>query len=215
MAKRLTILLILLVVSSSLCATNEINWFDRPFTFVYSKELDQSGDIATYLSLAYPALFVGIAQKSELVEIALSYAAVTLLSYALPSLLKEVIDRPRPYTYHNTSLGVGDNSSFPSRHTTAAFASAAFTHTLFAQKYPTHPLRKAVTTVGWTIALSTAILRIASGNHFVSDVVAGAVMGAGIGIGVPYLAQKIFKSSKNREIEVALAFPTIALSYRY
>ncbi|HTY08070.1 MAG TPA: phosphatase PAP2 family protein [Candidatus Edwardsbacteria bacterium] len=76
--------------------------------------------------------------------------------------LKYAVDRPRPEGPTTRS-----NSSFPSGHSTAAFALA----TVFAHEYPT------LSIPCYALATGVALSRIYLGRHYPSDVLAGAAIG--------------------------------------
>jgi membrane-associated phospholipid phosphatase len=50
-----------------------------------------------------------------------------------------------------------------------------------------HPLRFAVAGIGAALSIGVAVLKIIAGYHFITDVVAGALVGAGVGTLVPLL----------------------------
>ncbi len=96
----------------------------------------------------------------------------------LVRLLKEIIDRPRPYTFFYPDVAQGKVSvncifeiltanSFPSGHAATVFAAAVILNCFYGQKllylYP--------------VALLVAFSRIYTGVHFVSDVLAGILLG--------------------------------------
>lgn len=70
---------------------------------------------------------------------------------------------------HGPNQGIHEAScqSFPSGHTTAAFASA----TCFAAFYPP------AAPVAYTVAVAAGVNRVVKHQHFASDVVAGAALG--------------------------------------
>lgn len=76
-----------------------------------------------------------------------------------------------------------DNLSFFSSHTSTATALATVTHWLLRRRRVRSPL-PAVLGVG---ALLTGYLRIASDRHYLTDVLAGAAVGATVGTAVPAL----------------------------
>jgi membrane-associated phospholipid phosphatase len=78
--------------------------------------------------------------------------------------LKNAVNRPRPHQ--------GDRFSFPSGHTSNAFAVA----TVWARHYG---LKGAVP--AYTLAGLVGVSRLASGKHHLSDVVAGATLGYTVG----------------------------------
>jgi len=47
--------------------------------------------------------------------------------------------------------------------------------------------------VSYSLATATALLRVASGSHFMTDVLAGALIGTALGIGIPFLHATIGK----------------------
>ena len=79
------------------------------------------------------------------------------------------------------------NRSFPSAHTSMSFAGASFASYVFWKYNPESKWRILVTAISYSLAATVAVLRVASGNHFATDVLAGALIGTAIGIGIPAL----------------------------
>jgi len=109
---------------------------------------------------------------------------------------QRLIARQRPWvaaclkdpTGADCSTGSAANTSFPSGHTSVAFTSAVLECVNHGEMD--------VERKGWSVAACpltlslatlTGILRIASDRHYASDVVVGALLGAGIGYLVPTL----------------------------
>ena len=194
----LTFLLLVAISSFSLSADpiypldrTEVNSFDRLTMQPYNKTLDVAGDIASIVSMATPAIFLAL-PSSEYLNVGVMYAETLALTYGTSVLLKSVVNRERPYMYFDgypeKEVESGDsNKSFPSRHTAMAFASAAFSSYVFSKYYPDSEWRIPVIAVSYSIAAATAALRIASGNHFATDVLTGALVGTVIGFGIPAL----------------------------
>ncbi len=199
LGRLLILLCILCIVSSPLFAEN---WFDEQFIYPYNKNISFASDITSSLTLLAPSVFLFAAPASDWVEIGLTYGTTFLASYAVRTVLKETIKRPRPYQLpghdeiqpSNTS---DFDQSFPSGHTLLAFSSAAYTQTVFSLKYSDSPYKGAVTAATWALAATTAVLRVASGNHFVTDVLAGAAIGSALGFAGPYLTHLLFKDKDN------------------
>jgi undecaprenyl-diphosphatase len=196
---------------------NLVNPFDRQVMFPYSEPLSLASDITQYISILSPALFAFAAPASDWLEISALYATSALLSYGTRTLMKMSIERYRPYTYAIDSypsdpseLIEEERESFPSGHTIMAFTGAAFTQTLFSLRYPDSPYRTAGTIAAWSLAGATAVLRVASGNHFITDVLAGAAIGSLFGFAVPYLAWKFLPSWKSEHVSVMVG-PSSAL----
>ena len=168
-----------------------VNAFDRLMMQPYNKNLDVAGDITSIVSMATPALFLAL-PSSEYLNVGVMYAETLALTYGSSVLLKSLFNRERPYMYFDgypeKEVESGDSDkSFPSRHTAMAFASAAFTSYVFSKYYPDSEWRVPVIAASYSIAVATAALRIASGNHFATDVLAGALVGTAIGFGIPAL----------------------------
>ena len=144
-------------------------------------------DISTVTALS-AMLLPGIAQAAALAEdpanteaaiySSLTYAGTLSLTYAATALIKELFPRTRPFP----DISDDPEASFPSRHTAMAAAAASFATILsFTDSGP--DTVEAITLAGsWSAAVATGVLRVASGEHFLSDVVAGALIGAGIGL---------------------------------
>ena len=196
---------------------SSINSFDRLFLYPYSEPLSIASDVTQYVSLLTPAIFSLTAPASHWLEISALYATSAILSFGTRTAVKQAVERNRPYMYDQDSLSgnvedlLADGlDSFPSGHSIMAFTGAAFTQAVFSLRYPDSPYRKAATITAWTLAGATAALRVASGNHFVTDVLAGAAIGSFYGFVVPYLAWKFLPSWKGERFSVALG-PTAAV----
>lgn len=99
-----------------------------------------------------------------------AFVATVIIAYGCSAILKEIIDRPRPFVGVESQplipKGV-DDPSFPSGHATAAFALV-------------FPLLALVPRWVRVALLSGAVLvavgRVAIGVHYVTDVIAGALL---------------------------------------
>ena len=198
LGKLLILLLLLGLVASPLFAENS---FDEQFIFPYNETISLVSDITLALAMVAPSAFLFAAPSSDWVGLGLTYAPTVLASYAVRTVLKNTIARPRPYQvpgHIDTSPDSSDwNKSFPSGHTLMAFSSAAYAQTVFSLKYPDSPYKTAVTATTWALAATTAVLRVASGNHFVTDVLSGAAIGSVLGFAGPYLTHLLFKDKDN------------------
>lgn len=134
--------------------------------------------------------------QSALVD-AVLYAESASLSYALTNLSKVAVRRPRPRAYIDAAAHAGDptysNSntdselSFFSGHAaiTAALGATA-TYLAFARSPTTaRPWITLVAAVGLSALVSAE--RVRAGAHFPTDVIAGTIAGAGLGLVVPHL----------------------------
>ncbi len=103
---------------------------------------------------------------------------------------KALVHRSRPILYTAQAPSVaGDRDnrrSFPSGHTAAAFAVATSYAIMAQRQHLPHATRNEV--LLFSGAATVGALRVAAGRHFVTDVLGGAALGAGIG----WLTAKIY-----------------------
>ena len=170
---------------------DDINPVDRFFMQPYSKTFDDIGTITQFASLLTPAVLMA-APMEEWCTIGVMYAESVFFSYGLKELAKNLVNRPRPYMYFEGApekdIAEGDwNKSFFSGHTTLSFTGATFTSYVFSKYFPDSKWKLPVIVGSYGLATTTAILRMKSGNHFLSDVLVGAVVGSLSGFLVPYL----------------------------
>lgn len=109
---------------------------------------------------------------------ALLLIPVILLPWGVSLLIAEIVKRPRPYQRQPSVVPLGkrdvqpllrlliETPSFPSEHTTVAFAITVF--------FSSEPLLFSLMIV---IATLVSIGRIAVGVHYISDVIVGALIG--------------------------------------
>ena len=105
----------------------------------------------------------------------LRFMLIPLCTFVLVTVLRAVINAPRPYeTYSYTPVvnKTTSGKSFPSRHTVSAFIIAmAFLY-----------IRPSIGVIMMMIAMGIAVIRVLSGVHFIRDVVSGAALGLLVGM---------------------------------
>ena len=185
-------------------------FFMRP----YSKPLHIVGTGTMALAIATPALFA-IMPANEWLTIGTMYVETMLFAYGIKEWTKLLVYRARPYMYFDdypqNKLEDGDwNCSFPSGHTTMAFAGAAFTTMVFCQCFPDSNLKYVVAGGAFGIAAVTGALRMASGNHFLTDVLVGAAIGTACGFIVPFMHTQGFYGAFEKKSGSAKASVTPA-----
>lgn len=106
----------------------------------------------------------------------------------------------------NSASGKRSNSSFPSGHTTAAFAAA----TVFAVEYRDKPV---IPIVAYSIASLVGVSRITENKHWATDVFTGAILGYLTGRQVSFNYHR-FAKIKNAELKKRNTV-TFHLNYDY
>jgi len=129
---------------------------------------------------------LGIKGKNNFRDRSMIYGISTIISSATVLSLKKITKEERPD-------GSGNNS-FPSGHTTTAFAAAEFLRIEYKDVSPWYGV------AGYAVATATGVLRLYNNKHWVNDIVAGA------GFGIistklaywiyPVVKRKIFKDKK-------------------
>lgn len=148
-------------------------WLDRMMlAFSYNPAI-------VWMALGVLVLFFGRFKKPQF----LIYlgASIVLSAVFVSMLLKPIIRRPRPDLSHSTQVVVvqekpatiafNNNFSFPSGHTTVAFAGA----------YVVARRMKKYACWFYLLAFLTAFSRIYLGKHYFLDVLFGGLIGAGVG----------------------------------
>ncbi len=118
------------------------------------------------------------------------YANTLGFTLLITRVAKVVVQRPRPYVYGLDPGPVGGRSShlsFFSGHSSMTFAAAVAGSYLYGVQSPDEHARAALWGVELALASATANLRVRAGKHFYSDIVMGALVGAGIGATLPRL----------------------------
>jgi len=154
--------------------------------------------VAIGFAVVDPVL-TGVREKhmqSALVDAAL-YAESITITWALTNLAKIAVRRPRPRAYIEREAHKNDPTysnadtdsslSFFSGHSSMT-ATIAATATYLAFARAPHTLRPWLTLLlGTAVTAGVAIERVRYGAHFPTDVIAGAIAGAGVGVIVPHL----------------------------
>ena len=151
------------------------------------------------ISVAIPFGMLAVSLITENKELETgAYEAVGGLAIATAGteILKKLVNRPRPYqTYNNIYPDEIDlSNSFPSGHTSVAFASATSLFLVTKKWYLGIPA------LGWATAVGYS--RIYLGQHYPSDVLVGAVVGAGSAFASHWIHKKFFSGKKKKILTV-------------
>jgi undecaprenyl-diphosphatase len=121
----------------------------------------------------------------------LAAGAATLAASLIVGPLKDLFERSRPPEADpglGSLVAIPENASFPSGHAATAFAAATAIAILSPRMRP-YALGLAA-----AVALSRVYLRV----HYPLDVLAGALLGAGLGALAAIVALKLFRSAEPR-----------------
>lgn len=188
----------------------DINGFDKIWYNSYSSKLDTLGTITCAMNLAVLPIGVfaiesamGNFYATEWLNIGTMFLESWLFTFGTKNLIKTTVQRTRPYMYTDKvdegSLKDHDYTfSFPSGHSSDAFMGAAFLSYVFCQYYPDSKFKIPVIATSYAFAVGTGLLRVASGNHFLTDVAGGAVLGTVIGLGIPFIHHRMALSRFGR-----------------
>ena len=154
--------------------------------------------------------FTGLVSRNELIrETGRMLLQSLVYSGSLTLLLKTITARSRPYYSENQYEfnwfeNNNDKFSFPSGHSTVAFAVS----TVFAEKIDTWWSRAGV----YSIAALTAYSRVHDNQHWVSDAVLGSLIGFGSGY---FVVHHNDDCRKKQKFSILPAVNGIAFLYRF
>jgi membrane-associated phospholipid phosphatase len=174
----------------------QINGHETAFKNDFFKGVGQS---VTVVNIAAPLaiLTAGLVKHDKQLQKNAAYmVGGYLLSAAVTHGLKIVIQRQRPFEKYPfiVKRDEGGGYSFPSGHTSAAFYAATSLSILYPKWYVIAPSMLWASTVGYG--------RMYQGVHYPTDVLAGAIVGAG-SAWVAYKAQKWIDKKKAKKLQPA------------
>ncbi|MBO0947600.1 phosphatase PAP2 family protein [Fibrella forsythiae] len=130
--------------------------------------------------------------KSDLFTVGVMYVETMLLTNGVKSTVKNAVERTRPFAYNPAApladkLDKDTQRSFYSGHASNAFATAVFAAEIFRHYHPDSKAKPWVWVGSLGLATGTAYLRYEAGQHFPTDLLAGAAIGSLAGWGIPRL----------------------------
>ncbi len=175
------------------CAASQVPRIDRGALHWHSQAADVASNVTEVIALLAPvaADFLDVGLGQAFLEDMVVYGEVLSISGTATAAAKFAVQRPRPYVYGTASTAVlrspASYTSFFSGHTTVTFGALttlAMTETLRHGPSPWPWLVVAV------VGTSVAVERVLAGQHFPTDVLAGAAVGVGSGLLVPWLHRR-------------------------
>ncbi len=160
----------------------------------FSATADATSDAFFLTALALPVgLELGRGLDDDSLRRGAAYASAvggTALTAGIPKLIAR---RDRPYTYNQrpgvvayTAQAKGNDHSFFSGHTSIAFAALTSGAMLYNPTSRDDTARLGIWGGAGAVAAATGVLRIRAGQHFPTDVLVGAAVGTGFGLGLTY-----------------------------
>ena len=134
-------------------------------------------------------------KNDALFKESLCYGVSLGLSIGLSYGLKYIVNRPRPYITHPdyiNNLATEGSPSFPSTHTTIAFSVATSLTLMYPKWYVAVP--------SYIWAASVGYSRMNIGVHYPSDVLTGALLGAGSAYLTYELNKLLWKKTNNKPL---------------
>jgi len=175
------------------CDDSAINALDRVALGHYSQGAHSVATVAVAALLALPlALNAFDSGGAGWIEDTIVYGEALVFAQALVQLTKFAVRRTAPFVYDSNApedavRGADASRSFISGHAAMAFAATTAYAVTFWKRNPDSDLRWVVAGAGALLSLGVGILKIFAGYHFVTDIAAGALVGAGVGALVPLL----------------------------
>ena len=170
---------------------DDVNSFDRGAINPY--ESSQSGDVLATISYLLPlTTFLRDDTQRDWHTIGVMWLEATALNMGINGVVKSTVMRTRPYVYDaETPLDKKTTESarlsFYSAHTAATACNCFFMARVFSAYVEDSKAKVAIWAGAATLPAITGFLRVDSGHHFRTDVIAGYLIGAGIGYLVPQL----------------------------
>lgn len=167
---------------------------DRLVSGKWNPSYSFASDVTSVITFTAPLLFYLNQQvQKNWLTFSIIYGETMWLAFTVPMIFKGITQRIRPYAYQSSGApaeklySAETKRSFLSGHTTHSFSGAVFFAKVWSDLYPENRYNGLVWSVSLSLATATGVFRCISGNHFPTDVLAGAALGSLIGWGVPEL----------------------------
>ncbi len=193
-------------------ALNEktVLFFDKAGFQPYSSVIKDFSDYAAYLTIGSTLYCLYENDKQVFLNNMIVFGEILIAQSAVGKWTKTLSHRYRPFVYDEDvsfSKKTQRNSqhSFYSMHSSTVFSAATFGYFYYFQNYG-HNLF--IGSLLFGSASATAILRVASAQHFPSDVIVGAIIGSGI-------SYAICKDHQNKKVKLSIGINSVDISYKF
>jgi len=185
---------------TGLCDPADLNALDRTVVGLYSRPWQRFSDVTAYMAYGFPLVmgafdyFTGEEQgtlgdwATDLVIMGQAVGMTVLIT----DIFKYAVRRPRPTQFTEGAFSGSSEHllGFPSGHTSSTAAAAFAYASTFSLRHPNSPWRYGMWGLATALSGLTAAGRVKGGMHFYTDVLAGAFLGASLGIVVPHMQRK-------------------------
>ncbi len=195
------------------CTKSDVNWIDRTTVGWHSHAAHVAGDVLIVAdgvaAIVVDALDVRDARETAVDLVVIGEA--TLVTGALTTAAKYATSRPLPAVVNNQDPALARRSAgyraFWSGH-------AAIGATLAVSLAETMRLRheaasRWILAGGLAVTAGASALKLAAGEHYLTDVVVGAIVGAGVGWLIPRLhrvAPEVHVAADSRSVSLIVSF---------
>lgn len=201
---------------------SHLNRLDRPFSGRFDENASKISDALAIGLIASPLTLLALKLPNrDILKIGIMASEAGLLSYGLVGMSKGIFRRQRPFSYA-ANLPIGSSTfaldedakkSFFSGHTTMTTTALFFGASVFEAYRPNSKLRPFVYTFAATGGAAVAYLRMRAGKHFPTDVLLGYVVGANIGMIVPWLHRRY--NVRNRNIWLSFSGNSFNFNWKF
>ncbi len=173
----------------------DISGFDRISTRNWSLSAHKGSNVLLFSSYAFPFTLLAnsnLRTSGNVGSIGLLTFETVALNSAITGLTKELVKRKRPLLYNpqcplKKKQSPNATSSFISGHTSNVAALSFMTAQIHSDLNPNSNANPYIWATAAFLPALTGYLRVKAGRHFPTDVIAGYIVGAAIGILVPKL----------------------------
>ena len=198
---------------------SSIGKIDRGAIHYYSPKAGKRSDQLQVVGWLMPFAFaVPKSTRNDFWTIGLMSLETMLLTQGITGVFKSSVQRVRPFAYNENvpfedKMSIKAKRSFFSGHTSNYATLSFFT----AKVISDYSSNRNVKIVVWSLAATSSAFmghwRVKAGKHFPTDVIAGYLVGAGVGILVPHLHKK--GPSKSLSISPYYNSDAVGLNFRW
>lgn len=178
------------------CDSSSLDPIDKPFAGRYHPAWTTAGTLATVgLLVAPPLVLLPFERTRNVANDTVVIGESLLVTSAFEAILETAVRRPRPFLYGTAAPVSYRNEtsaslSFPSGHTGLSFAATFATWRTLDALHVAPRWKWLVFGVSFTGASFVGMSRVVAGDHFPTDVIAGAAIGSAFGVLIPALHRR-------------------------